>query len=48
MHANHDNLEIVDDLRIAKMARRVAGAGTWVIGTIASHKLNAFVFPKHA
>jgi hypothetical protein len=37
-----------DDLVITKMTRRAAGAGTWVIGTVAGHKFNALVFPEHA
>ena len=43
-----DALDIGDDLRINKTTRRASGAGTWVIGTIASHKFNALVFPEHA
>lgn len=42
------NHEMGDDLRITKTTRRAAGAGTWVIGTIAGHKFNALVFPEHA
>ena len=44
----NDALELGDDLRITKTTRRAAGAGTWVIGTIAGHKFNALVFPEHA
>jgi hypothetical protein len=40
--------EIGDDLRITKTTRRAAGAGSWVIGTIAGHKFNALVFAEHA
>jgi hypothetical protein len=43
-----DALDIGDDLQITKTTRRASGAGTWVIGTIASHKFNALVFPEHA
>lgn len=46
--ANIDTLDIGDDLVITKTTRRAAGAGTWVIGTIAGHKFNALVFPEHA
>ena len=35
MNANHDDLDLGDDLAITKTARRVAGAGTWVIGNVA-------------
>jgi hypothetical protein len=44
----NDALELGDDLRITKTTRRAAGAGTWVTGTIARHKLSALVFPEHA
>ena len=37
-----------DDLRITKTTRRAAGSGTWVIATIAGHRFNGLVFPKHA
>ena len=49
MDARRNNdLDIGDDLTITKTTRRAAGAGTWVIGTIAGHKFNALVFPEHA
>jgi len=48
MNANHDACDIGDDLRITKTTRRAAGAGTWVIGTIAGHRFDALVFPEHA
>ena len=40
--------EIGDDLRITKTSRRASGGGTWVCGTIAGHRFDALVFPKHA
>jgi hypothetical protein len=43
-----DTLDIGDDLRIIKTTRRAAGAGTWVIGTIAGHRFDTLVFPEHA
>ena len=43
-----DAFDIGDDLQITKTTRRAAGAGTWVIGTIAGYKFNALVFPEHA
>ncbi len=43
-----DAFDIGDDLQITKTTRRAAGAGTWVIGTIAGHKFNVLVFPEHA
>jgi hypothetical protein len=43
-----DALDIGDDLVITKTTRRAAGAGTWVIGTIAGHRFNALVFAEHA
>jgi hypothetical protein len=49
--ANDDDataFDIGDDLRITKTTRRAAGAGTWVIGTIAGHRFDALVFPEHA
>jgi hypothetical protein len=49
--AKRDNaraIELGDDLRITKTTRRAAGAGTWVIGTIAGHKFNVLVFSEHA
>lgn len=45
---NERDLDLGDDLEITKITRRAAGAGTWVIGTIAGHKFNALVFPEHA
>jgi len=48
MTTDHDDLDIGDDLVITKTTRRAAGAGTWVIGTIAGHKFNALVFAEHA
>ena len=45
---DNNALELGDDLRISKTTRRAAGAGTWVIGTIAGHRFNALAFPEHA
>lgn len=44
----NDALQLGDDLRITKTTRRAAGAGTWVIGTIAGHRFDGLVFPEHA
>ena len=44
----HDARDIGDDLKIIETTRQAAGAGTWVIGTVAGHKFNALVFPEHA
>lgn len=43
-----DAFDMGDDLVITKITRRAAGAGTWVIGTIAGHRFNALVFAEHA
>ena len=42
------NLEIGDDLVVARRTRRAAGSGTWAIGVISGHKFDALVFPAHA
>jgi hypothetical protein len=42
------NSAMAGDLRIKMTTRRAAGAGTWVIGTIAGHRFGALVFPEHA
>lgn len=39
---------IGEDLQIKRTTRRVAGNGTWVIGTVAGHRFDALVFPEHA
>jgi hypothetical protein len=43
-----DAWELGEDLRITKTTRTAAGAGTWVIGTIAGHRFEALAFPEHA
>lgn len=43
-----DVLEIGRDLRIAKIGRQAARAGTWVRGTLDGHRFDALVFPEHA
>ena len=48
MKTTTNQIEIGDDLRITKTTRRAAGAGTWVIGNVASHHFEALVFPQHA
>ena len=45
---NHTASDLGDDLRITKTTRRAAGAGVWVIGTIADHRFDALCFPGHA
>jgi hypothetical protein len=45
---DHADLDLGDDLKITKTTRQAAGAGTWVIGTIAGHRFNALVFTAHA
>ena len=40
-------IEIGDDLVIVQTLRRRDG-GTWVKGTIAGHRFDALIFPKHA
>jgi len=50
-NANRDTagaIEIGDDLEIRTTTHRAAGAGTWVIGTVAGHRFEALVFPEHA
>ena len=49
MNATRRNQPQADgDLRITKTTRRAAGAGTWVIGTVAGYRFDALVFPEHA
>lgn len=48
INANHTADAIGDDLQILKTTRRAAGAGTWVIGTVAGHRFDALVFSEHA
>jgi hypothetical protein len=43
-----DQRKVGADLRITKTTRRAAGAGTWVIGTVAGFRFDALVFPDHA
>ena len=45
---NHDDLDLGHDLVMTKTTRRLAGAGTWVCGTIHGHRFDALVFPEHA
>jgi hypothetical protein len=45
---NHDYLDLGHDLVMTKTTRRLAGAGTWVCGTIHGHRFDALVFPEHA
>jgi len=40
--------EMMDDLRITRIASQAAGAGTWVSGTLEGHRFDALVFPAHA
>lgn len=47
-NANHENLDLGDDLMITKTTRRNSGGGTWVSGTIHGHRFEALVFPQHA
>ena len=47
-NANHDDLDLGDDLVITKTTRRAAGSGIWVCGTIHGHRFDALVFPEHA
>lgn len=43
-----DDHDVGDDLAILETTRRVAGAGTWVRGTLNGHQFDALVFPEHA
>lgn len=43
-----DDLDLGHDLAITKTTRRLAGGGTWVLGTIHGHRFEALVFPEHA
>ena len=45
---NPDDLDLGFDLEITQTARRVAGNGTWVSGTLHGHHFQALVFPEHA
>ena len=45
---NNDDLDLGHDLMMTKTTRRLAGAGTWVCGTIHGHRFDALVFPEHA
>ena len=47
-NTNHDNLDLGEDLVIAKTNHRPSGGGTWVRGTIRGHLFDALVFPGHA
>src|SRR5688572_9959388 len=43
-----DDLDIGGDLRITRVTRRHATAGTWVAGRLNGHRFEALVFPEHA
>ena len=45
---DHANLDIGDDLTIARTTRRAAGTGTWLCGRLNGHRFDALVFPEHA
>src|SRR5438046_2750002 len=47
-HQKHDDLDLGFDLVMTKTTRRLAGAGTWVSGTLHGHRFDALVFPEHA
>ena len=42
------NMEIGDDMVIARTTRRAAGSGIWAIGTMNGHRFEALVFIAHA
>jgi hypothetical protein len=48
MTSETNDLELGDDLTIAKTTRRASGGGTWVVGTIAGHRFDALLFHEHA
>jgi len=45
---NAPNATIDAEVRITKTTRRLAGAGTWVFGTVAGYRFVVLVFPEHA
>jgi hypothetical protein len=42
------NVDIGDDLVIARKTRRLAAGGTWVSGTLNGHRFDCLVFSEHA
>ena len=41
-------LDLGADLATTRSTRRLAGGGTWVLGTLHGHRFEALVFPEHA
>jgi len=43
-----EEIDVVEDLEIAKIERRIQFGGAWVRGTLNGHRFEALVFPEHA